>query len=169
MLCAGGGRGGAAGKMRQSQIKRRGKIFKGEEETELILPFSVSSIGSITLPHPPVPTSLCLCLSLPLPSLSASAVLRWLLAYLRLQRAPACVSQITAWIYRQSEREMERQTERETANMWQKKKEKKNHVKWEREGLLCCRRHALPVLASLFCSRGSLLPLWQLHVWKCVL
>lgn len=46
------------------------KDFKGEEELEPILPFSVSSIGSITLPHPPVPTSLCLCLSLPLPSLS---------------------------------------------------------------------------------------------------
>lgn len=46
------------------------KDFKGEEEIEPILPFSMSSIGSITLPHPPVPTSLCLCLSLSLPSLS---------------------------------------------------------------------------------------------------
>lgn len=90
-------------------------------------------LRSNILPHPSPCLSLSPPLSLSLWALSSDGF--W--PTFRLQRAPVCVSQISAWIYRQSERARERWRDRESKRQRICEKKKKKIMSNEIEIQLC--------------------------------
>lgn len=129
---------------------KRQMRFKGAND---IKPYPSSCPLSATFSHFSSPACLCLpasfCLSL---FLSLSPVLRWLLAYFRLQSSSVCEPNLSMDL--QAERVRDGGIERARDSEWVKK----NHVKWD--SALCCQSLPLHLCSN---NHGQ----HFLQIWSC--